>query len=241
MTDTIQLYPKTSCPSCKKEYKIPNNLPKSNLSINGCEVSPYFDCYYSAALKNSIQPTDNVGIYELNPQAYKGKLSEGFGKVPCQTDSCPENTWLSLDPRLYNSPRADYLVLDRPPMSGDVKLKNIYDKKYTNYGRGMKPYELIDDGQIVYYVDKSIQDAFYKPVYSEPSIDHATLFQDPMGAMKPEYTRQAIINTGNPSVTAYTDYPYCLSFMQDTQTQREDIISYQQRKNNQSKWTARWT
>lgn len=251
MTDTIQLYPKSSCPcnSCKKEYKIPTNLPRSNLAINGCKVSPYFDCYYKVSLGENLQPVPEqpYTITELNPQAYTDKLASGFGKVPCQgVDSagvvnCQDPNFISQDPRLFNSTRPDYLRLDRPPMSGDVKLKNIYNKKYTNYGLGMKPYEMIDDGQIVYYIDSSIKDAFYKPVFSEPAIDQGVLYQDPMGAMKPEFTRKPIMNTENPTITTPIDYPYCLSFIQDSQSQREDIMSYQQRKNNQSKWSARWT
>lgn len=251
MTDTIQLYPKSSCPcnSCKKEYKIPTNLPRSNLAINGCKVSPYFDCYYKVSLGENLQPVPKqpYTITELNPQAYTNKLTSGFGKVPCQgVDSagvvnCQDPNFISQDPRLFNSTRPDYLRLDRPPMSGDVKLKNIYNKKYTNYGLGMKPYEMIDDGQIVYYIDSSIKDAFYKPVFSEPAIDQGVLYQDPMGAMKPEFTRKPIMNTENSTITTPIDYPYCLSFIQDSQSQREDIMSYQQRKNNQSKWSARWT
>lgn len=246
MTDTIHLYPKTSCPcaSCKKEYPVPKNLPRSNLSIRGCEVSPYFDCYYKVSLGENLQPNPKLPykITELNPQAYTDKLSAGFGKVACNGfDGCPDPTFVSQDPRLFSSTRPDYLKLDRPPMSGDVKLRNIYNKKFTNYGLGMKPYEMIDDGQIVYYIDSSIQDAFYKPVFSEPAIDQGALYQDPMGAMKPEFTRKPIMNTENPTVTTPIDYPYCLSFIQDSQTQREDIMSYQQRKNNQSKWSARWT
>jgi hypothetical protein len=61
-----------------------------------------------------------------------------------------------------------------------------------------------------------------------------------MGAMKPEYNRNPIVNTYNPTVTTAKSYPYCLSYIQDSQSFREDIMALQQRKNNQEKWTARW-
>jgi hypothetical protein len=61
-----------------------------------------------------------------------------------------------------------------------------------------------------------------------------------MGAMKPEYDRNPIINTENPTVVERKNYSYKLSFLQDTGGFREDILALQQRKNNQEKWSSRW-
>ena len=239
--DTIQLYPKYSCPECLPEYKIPD-LPRSNLAVRGGKPSPYFDCYGKASLSNQIQPRyPTPEITEINPQAYSTKMAAGYGMVPCKKDGCPDQTWLSQDPRLYDVLRNVYMPLDRPPMSGDVRLRDVYDAKYNNYGQGYTPYDQIKDGDITYYIDNTIQDAFYSPVWAEPAVNEAVLYQDPMGAMKPEYNRKALVNTENPTVTTPVTYPYGLSFIQDTQTHREDLMAYQQRKNNQSKWSARWS
>jgi len=244
--DVIYLYPKSSCPceNCLSSYPIPNNGPKSNLSVRGCEIYPYFDCYNRVEMKKEIQPDDSNGIYDLNPQAYTNKLAEGFDAIKCPNNtpiapSCSQQIYLSRDPRQFNSIRADYMPLDSIPINGNVRLKNVYSVP-DSYGIGFTPYDKIGDGQIVYYIDKSIQNAFYKPVFSEPAEESSVLFRDPMGAMKPEYNRTPLINTNNPTVTNVKNYPYCLSFIQDTQSFREDIMALQQRKNNQEKWSARW-
>jgi hypothetical protein len=126
-------------------------------------------------------------------------------------------------------------------MDGDVRLKDLDNPRWDGYGQGSRPYSQLNDGQIVYYIDKSIAEPFYKPVFSEPAEQIAILYQDPMGSMKPEYNRRALLNTENPTVTTTTEYPYCLSSLQDSQSFREDLMALQQRKNNQSKWSARWT
>jgi hypothetical protein len=212
--------------------------------VRGCQPSAYFDCYDRVELKSEIQPRDREGIYDLNPQAYTNKLAEGFDAVKCPNGcpiapGCPQPVYLSRDPRQFDSPRADYIALDTIPIDGNVRLRNIYNLP-DRYGIGFTPYEKIEDGQIVYYIDKSTEDDFFKPVFSEPAQESSVLFRDPMGAMKPEYNRNAIINTANPTVTTAKNYPYCLSFIQDSQSQREDIMALQQRKNNQQKWSARW-
>lgn len=245
MTDKIDLYPQSSCPDCYGSYDINMKLPQSNLAVRGCSPSSYFDCYSKVRLSEKINPIDKVGISEINDSVYLNKLASGYEKVPCKMKGCGnglnQQTWLSQDPRLYDVTRNVYLYLDKPPSSGDVRLKDIYNDKYTKYGITIKPYDKIDDGQIIYYTDRSIEDAFFSPVWSEPAVNQADLYKDPMGSMKPEYNRKPILNTANPTVTTAENYPYCLSFIQDTQSFREDLIALQQRKNNQSKWSSRWS
>jgi hypothetical protein len=241
--DVINLYPKTLCPCsiCPNNEIVNKNDFKSSSGVLGCKIPKVFDCVDRIEISSTLQPRNEKGWYDLNPELYKSKIAEGFEKVTCPIGDCPQPTYISIDPRLRNQMTGDYLVLDRPPMEGDVRLKNVYDDKYTDYGQGFQSYDEIKDGQITYYVDRSIQDAFYHPVFSEPAKETTLMFRDPMSSMKPEYNRKAIINTSNPLTTTPTSYPYCLSFIQDSQSFREDIMALQQRKNNQSKWTARWT
>lgn len=243
MTDIVYLYPQSSCTTayCQPSYDIPKG-PETNLSVQNGIVSPYFQCYNRVELGSGIQPREREGWTELNPEVYLDKLAQGFDRVGCGSeDKNSPPVYLSRDPRQFDAPRAMYLPIDRPPMSGDVKLSQIYDKKYDGYGVGFTPYNMIRDGQIVYYIDKSIQDPFYKPVYSEPAKQTSILFKDPMGAMKPEMNRTPIVNTENPTVTTPENYPYCLSSIQDSQSFREDLIALQQRRHNQEKWSARWS
>jgi len=249
--DKIYLYPQTSCSLgyCKKEYPIPQPpFIKTNLAVENCEQSPYFDCYYRAELKQEQEPRqtpdgkDVSGYTKLNPQTYLNKLATDFNELPCATSKgCSNPNYISMDPRLFSAPRAEYLPLDTVPINGKVKLRDIYSDKYDGYGSGFTPYDKIRDGQIMYYIDDSIAGAFYKPVYSEPATETLSLYKDPMGAMKTVADRTPLINTANPTTTTPVSYPYCLSYIQDTQSFREDLIALQQRKHNQEKWTVRWT
>lgn len=241
MTDRIYLYPPTSCSlaDCKKEYPV-NKGVKTNLGIENCELSPYFDCYYRAEIKKNIEPCKTTGWRELNPSAYNDKMSPDFNKTTCApTKGCNDPSYISLDPRLFSSTRADYLPLDRPPINGKIKLKDIYDSRLDNYGIGFKPYDAINDGQIVYYNDSSISPAFYEPVYAKQANEVISLYKDPMGAIKTVADRVPL-DSYNPTVTKPKNYEYSLAFMDDTQGFREDLIALQQRKNNQEKWTVRW-
>jgi hypothetical protein len=219
MEDIIHLYPKTSC-SCVQygeKYNIPEGL-KTNLSVSGCSISPYFDHHDRVEL-SSTRPQDKEGISELNPGVYSNKVAPFFEKHS-------SGHYSSWDPRLYNAAHESYITLDRPPMDGDVKLKNVYT--LNSHNTGFIPYENLEDGQITYYVDKSIQDAFFTPVFSGNFTQKNSLYKDPMGSIKPEYhfipEKQS----------------HCLSFTQDTQNHRHDIMSLQMRKRNQERWMPRW-
>ena len=252
MANKINLYPETSCPcgNCgSRSFPMALGEP-TNFSVNSCRVPPVFTCYSRLELSSNVQPQNKQGWYQLNPEVYTSKVAEGFDRINCGVcANVPDKynngtSYISIDPRLYSSTRADYLPLDRPPTDGKVHLKDVYNKAYGNYGAedngGFEQYTHIKDGDITYYIDKSIEDPFYHPVYSEPATATSILYQDPMSAMKPEYNRKALVNTENPTTTTPISYPYCLSSIQDTQSFREDLIALQQRKHNQEKWSARW-
>jgi len=243
MNDQIYLYPKSSCPTenCKNKY-VMNKGFKSSISVNGCKIPDFFTCYDRLDLGTKIEPKNEKIIYELNPQVYTSKYSPNFDMVSKDmcNNLCKKDTFTSLDPRLYSSTRPYHQQLDRPPINGNVRWKDVYDKKYDSYKTNYIPYENIKDGQIVYYIDKSISDAFYEPVYTEKARETMILYKDPMGSMKPEHNREPIMNVYNHTTEKAECYPYGLSFIQDSQTFREDIMALQQRKNNQEKWSARW-
>jgi len=240
MSDIVYLYPKTSCPcaDCGSPCEKPVGL-RSNISVRGCTIPKCLDCSSRIGLGTEIEPTNKKGWTQINPQVYTEKFAEGFGKVPCKQASCPDVTYISPDPRLYSVTENAYLRLDRPPISGRVHLNDIYSKKWDSYGLGFKNYEDIQDGQIEYYIDKSIQDPYFNPLFAEKAQEVAVLYQDPMYSLKPEYTRIPL-KTENPTVTTPECYPYCLSFIQDTQSHREDLLSYQMRRRNQERWETRW-
>lgn len=247
--DKIHLYPKTlcACTDCKNKYPIPQGDP-TNLAVRGCQVSPFFSCHSRTEFsdqRNIPAPPQGCekGWDQLNPQVYTEKQDPLFSPLKCATDKdkfCVD-TFISPDPRGINSIRGmEYTRVDRPSINGNVQLKNIYKKKWNDYGVGSKPYSEINDGQIMYYTDKSIANAFFSPVYGTTAKETPILFKDPMDSMKPEYNREPVINTENPATQCVECYPYCLSWMQDTQSHREDLMSYQMRKRNQERWMPRW-
>jgi len=249
MSDTVYLYPKTSCPcdNCDQKFEQTNGVP-TNLSVPGCRVSPVYNCINRVQIDESVQPQAKQGWSQLNPQVYNNKLAAGFNPVKCHTDTntcgqkgtCPYPSYISPDPRLWSATRAGYTPLDRIPIDGDVKLKDIYNKKWEGYGTGFQPYKKIRDGQIIYYYDKSIEDPYFTPVYGQKANIHKVIYKDPMGGVKPEYNREWISNVENPATTTTKQYPYCLSYIQDTQSHREDLLGHQMRKRNQERWMPRW-
>lgn len=242
--NVINVYDKSSCPTQNCEGNF-NNPPiiKSSLSVSDYVYPSYFNCYNTYQFNQNIQPDETKkGIVELNPQYYSSKLQPMFDQIdccgPCQTGDKP---WISTDPRLYDPIRADYLLLDRPPISGQVKMKDIYNlnpsQHYTT-GQG-KSYETTFDGQIGYYIDKSIEDPYFSPVFNQQSNVTSYVYKDPMGAMKPHYDRVPVV-AYNPVTITRACVPEKLTFLADTGSFREDIIASQQAKNNQSKYSSRW-
>lgn len=240
MTDKVYLYPKTSCNCATNTKCVEAKGPRTNLSVRGCQIPKCYETNDRIFIEEKFQPQCKNGLVDLNPQVYNSKLDPSFGKIPCkQTNGCNEPSYLSQDPRLYSSTRADYLPLDSPPINGNVKLRDVYSSEWDNYGACYQPYETIRDGQIKYYVDRSIEDPYFPPLYAAPAKAVTVLFKDPMDAMKPEYSRIPLTNNRNPTTTCRDSYP-CLSFTEDTQSHREDLLSYQMRKRLQQKWESRW-
>lgn len=237
--DIVYIYPQSSCPceNCHNAKCVPPKGAQTNMSVRGCEYPKCLDCNNRIGLNSSIQPQNNSGIVPLNPQVYTDKFSKDFGKIPCKQPGCPSPSYIAPDPRLYSTTRANYLPLDRPPIDGSVRLKNMYKKDLDDYGQGYTPYNQVRAGQIEYYIDKSIQDPFFEPVFATKADVVSVLYKDPMGGLKPEYSR--VVKNVNPTTTSEC-YPDCLSFIQDSQSHREDLMSFQMRKRNQEKWSARW-
>lgn len=261
MADILYTYPQSNCNcyQCDKEV-YPAQSPGSitNFSVRGCKVSKGFECYDKEIFQQNTQPQ---GVYDqsinsLNGDCVKMKpendkytflnklslnLADGFYKLECPKDSgYPSTTYISHDPRLLNPIGNSLLHLDRPPMTGGLALKDIYSDKLKDHGKDYRTYSDINAGQIQYYIDDSIKDALYEPVYDIPAEVTSLVYQDPMSNMKPQYTRHPALTTGMTEVPTRADNYGCLSFVNDTSGHREDIISRQQSRNNQEKWSARW-
>lgn len=89
----------------------------------------------------------------------------------------------------------------------------------------------IKGGNIIYHLDKrKIEDVYSNPVFSNKSLIKSTSYIDPMGSLKPEYLR----------VETKMSNPDSLTFLKDTNSQREEIIALQMRRRNQQMYEAKW-
>ena len=124
------------------------------------------------------------------------------------------------DGRLVDAARGYTSPLDSIPTQ--VVYDLIHDnvsgnKDLDNYGTGYKTYNTVSGGEIRYYIDKEIADPFINPVYAFPSESIAVEWVDPMSNRKTQYIKQyPAKNMG------------CLSWIDDSCKQRDDITSLQQ-------------
>ena len=154
----------------------------------------------------------------------------------CRSSSSPITNYRSADPRLFDSPRAMSLQLDRPPLQSShtqpVNENQLFSSHPpSNSNGGVYPsYASIYNGDITYYTDISNDSPFSSPAFFLPSYTNPTLFEDPMGSRKPCYQRIPLC----PSQKAFYDY----SFDRDQCEFREDLMSRQQTKNLYSDFGA---
>ena len=149
----------------------------------------------------------------------------------------------SMNPRTYDAARAIPGIYDRRSTVGSVPLTQTYtDPTLKNfvakahYASGVLPREqgesmnkryAIDNSQIQYYVDKSIQAPFSQPTFdtTQRGIVRFEDYVDPMGSTKPHYYLTLTCPTENT----------CLSFLADTNFHRADIIARQMAVRNQQR------
>jgi len=234
---SIYNYPKSSC-ECydnTKLYTQPEGRP-SNMSVRGCVEDEYLKCHSTQEpFKVGIEPKERKGYSYMNPESMN--FADDFYAVKCGDD---KKTFVSHDPRLYDVLRATVIHVDRPPYSSQRKLNTLVgDETLDHYGQRYKGYE-DTKGQIQYYIDNTISDAYYEPVYSIPSKVTGFLFKDPMGNINPQYQRVSGITNENP-ITKTEPYFGCLSWINDSQEHREGIMATQSALYNKQRWMPRWT
>ena len=61
-----------------------------------------------------------------------------------------------------------------------------------------------------------------------------------MGSFKPQYERKLFIKRRDPINSDKKKYEGELSWIQDSQEHREDILSLQMRKHNEQRWQSRF-
>lgn len=170
------------------------------------------------ALQQLPSKYDNV---ELNRKGFQLVESNDFTKT---TTPNGVSGYISMDPRTYDSPRAQYTVLDRPPLKVEntQPLQNLNSKKNDNKPGFTKGYEGIRGGSIIYYEDYNNDLPYCSPVFEIQSFIRPSILEDPMGSTKTYYERIPIPS----EVQQISDY----SFDRDQMEFREDLIALQQQK-----------
>jgi hypothetical protein len=147
-------------------------------------------------------------------------------------NSCPEDSCNYGGENLpFDCPKTKYTCNYRAPTI--PPLNQIYTYKNAEF-YSAKPYARLTDmigGSIYYNVkERPIEQVFSAPVFMNTSKIEAKMYVDPMGSVKPEYNRiQKENNNGGQ-----------LTWIQDSNEWREDLISRQQRKFNQTVYEPKW-
>ena len=137
-----------------------------------------------------------------------------------------DGTFTSLDPRLIDVMRGYRMDLNVPTFDSTYHDKErqtdtIRPESYPSYKE-------IDGGQVFYYSDKYLRQPYFSPNFQLRSGVSPSIFQDPMGSLKPQYERIPITNSAY--ISDYTSDQDQISF-------REDIMARQMRTMNQQSYS----
>ena len=241
-------YPKSlsNCYNCNAKDHLVRKGTLSNMSVDDCDYSDYFECYDNLKLNTSrdIQPTLQKGSIVYNPQAIIDKLAPDFQGIETSECSlgggCNTTQYWSNDPRLRSTAHnGQMLTLDRPPIDSTIPLDSInIDPILDGYGQNYKSYDDINAGQITYYQDLSVEAPFFEPNFVTSASVDSVLYKDPMGAMKTQYYRTPLIDD-NPIGSKRNNYEGGLSWIQDSLSHRQNLMASQMLKINQQRWGPR--
>lgn len=169
------------------------------------------------ALQQLDSKFDNI---ELNRKNFQLVESNDFEKT---TTPNGVTGYLTMDPRTFDSPRAQYMVLDKPALKvkNTQPLNDIYSKENNSVRPGFyKGYQDIRGGSIIYYEDLNNDLPYCAPVFTIQSYMKPSIMDDPMNSTKSYYQRISIPS----AVNEISEY----SFDRDQMEFREDLISKQQ-------------
>ena len=223
----------------------------SNMSVANCKRPIELEYGDTYQFQNPyITPSNETGYHYYNPQIFKGNLGKYFtptkGPEGCyygQYKCCTDPNWESNDPRLKSmGHNNEAITLDMPPFDGGQTLINdiAHDKTLNGYGQNYKTYTDINSGDILYYNDISLQNPYFSPNFSsEKAIVTPYLYRDPMGSVRPRYNREPLLKPDCVG-TKRNSYNGCLSFLEDTNNHRQDIMAHQMIRRNEQRWEPRW-
>jgi hypothetical protein len=226
-----------NCNFCPKDKSPIIPEFKNNLGIPNCQYPESFDCVDRLQFGTKINPA----IRKSGPEEVV--LNPNFGLVCAPefyptSDMCESGYTAKWDARLSDPVRGTiHMTLDRPPLQardfGTYTKPDVYVDEYNAFSPKIYgDYSQINNGQIMYYHDKSEDDPYFSPNFVRRYNTNYILFKDPMGAIKPEYIRQPL---------NFTDRNFSKdSFTRDSTQFREDLMERQMRVRNQQRYEPRY-
>jgi hypothetical protein len=167
----------------------------------------------------------------LFPQEKTTTFLNKLGLTP-MTDYHKKNDKIiyGWDSRMVDA-RGMRLELDQPAKIGAVDMDDVYKVNNKDYGGVYKTYSDINNGNIAYYVDQSVSQPFFNPVYTLSSNVEKSILLDPMNNPKPDYKK-----TVQSTLYGVVNDQYA----RDQLSFREELMSRQQNLYNRTSWTNRW-
>lgn len=158
-------------------------------------------------------------IRELNRKDFQLVESKDFEK---KTTPDGITGFTSMDPRTFNSPRSEYIYLDKPPLyvKNTQPLEDIYGESNDVKTGYYNSYKDIKGGSLIYYTDLENDLPYSSPVFEIQALNRPSILKDPMDSTKTYYRRVPIPS----EIEKISDY----SFDRDQMEFREDLISKQQ-------------
>ena len=213
----------------------------TNLSRNLGEFQDDFQEYNSRPFHYTKSQELKKGYKILNSKSVQNKYdTEDFDKIK----------FLDRDAYIANKPDGSvksnthdgqYTIVDVPYRDSGVdlnQLDKIYGDDFNGYKTSYVNYDQIEGGDITYYVNKENAVPFISPIFSSDFNATSVLYKDPMGGVYPVYIRQP--NKPTNKLTGRNTFEYGLSWVEDTNEHREDILARNIQKINKNRWDARW-
>ena len=236
----------------KKNYNLKQHKKEkvghhTSLGIDYCNYNNDLYCARDPFLCSGIDGNSGgaASVSVLNPKLYTNNVATDYVKIPANATPSGRAGYSSEDARLKNPIHGNMpMVLDRRPMNMSVEAvdtDDVYSDKLKNVKTGYKPYNEINQGQITYYVDHELAEPFTGPNFELPAAVKGYMTVTPMNTLEAMYKRTPIKQRDCLDTRlCRKDYFGCLSWMEDSLEQREDIMASQMWGMNKNKWEARW-
>ena len=228
------------------------SIPFCSYDSNNYEARPFLApqlCRPSPRIPSSdwlgtFGSMPSCGYQTLNPQLYADNAAHDFCPVEQKNNPCQRARGYTAEDSRLKQPRTGNipLVLDTTPIDMSVGEKKVYSPELNKWTTGFKRYVDMTQGQITYYLDHNISSPFHGPIFENNAKIVAGVEVNPMNSIQPRYQRTPT-KCRNLLETAACKCSYNggLSWIEDSNEQRENIIASQMGKANREKWSARWS